>query len=85
MVQLGNGLTCSIEMMSQAIMAQVMANTNPRPANQNLFYGNQGFPVANAQYPPPNLQQAYSAPTVVQQNNPQQEDDGNGQNIYYSL
>ena len=37
-VQVGNGISRSMEMMSQAIMAQVMANSQPRPFNQNHFY-----------------------------------------------
>lgn len=38
-MQVGNGISRSIEMMSQAIMAQVMSNSQPRgPCNQNLFY-----------------------------------------------
>ena len=37
-VQIGNGISCSMEMMLQAIMAQVMANSQPRPFNQNHCY-----------------------------------------------
>ena len=37
-MQVGNGISRSMEMMSQAIMAQVMANSQPRPFNQNHFY-----------------------------------------------
>ena len=38
-MQAGNGISRSMEMMSQAIMAQVMSNSQARgPFHQNLFY-----------------------------------------------
>ena len=64
MQQVGNGLSRSIEMMAQAVMAQTMNNSQapPVPFNQNLFYQNN---VPNV-YPVPNSHQL--APHGIQSN-----------------
>lgn len=52
MMQVGNGISRSMEMMSQAIMAQIMTNSQPRPYNQNLFYqNNPGAYPSNVAHP----------------------------------
>ena len=51
-MNVGNGISRSMEMMSQAIMAQVMSNSQPRgPFNQNLFYQH-----GEMSHPPPVFQ-----------------------------
>jgi hypothetical protein len=53
MAQVGNGLSQSIEMMAQAVMAQTINNSHVQPFNQNRFYQH-------------NIPNVYSVPTSHQ-------------------
>ena len=96
MAQVGCGLSRSIEMMAQAVMAQTMNNTlataQSAPYNQNHFYQNcvpnvYPAPVSHqvtAQHIQPNAQQQIGTPNLIQQD--YQPNKGNGEeNVYHQL